>query len=485
MTNKLSTLLKHHSAIVITVATISILYAAIAIVNHYLFRTYALDYGAYTNALYDYVHFQWNDSGVFRDLSENLLADHFDLYLIILSPFSFIFGTYTLLIFQLLSVLLGGVGVYRYFTQSGRPSIALFGALHYFLFFGIYGALSCDYHSNVIAVSLIPWFFLIIRKQRVVAASVLLFFILIAKENMGLWLTFICLALAIEYRNTIKMRNYLIIASTISALYFALVISILMPSMANPEIFRKFNYSVLGNSYVEAFLYLLSHPFDTIKVLFVNHTHQPQGDYVKAELFGMLCLSGLPILLRKPHYLLMLIPIFFQKLYHDNYIVWGIAKHYTIEFAPILSIGIFSVIGEFRKLRVVKAGAIMILASTAACTIHSMDSTIMHTPKAQLRVYQKQHFTRDYDVALVHQQLDLIPREAVVSAQSPFLPHLSLRDYVYEFPKIKDAEYIVYSFKEDPYPATEARFDSITTALSQSQDWQLMYEGDIVVLKRR
>jgi uncharacterized membrane protein len=463
----------------------AILYAMVSPLNHYLFRTYALDYGAYTNALYDYVHLQWNDSGVFRVLSENLLADHFDLYLIILSPCSLIFGTYTLLIFQLLSLLLGGVGVYRYFMHTGKPSIALFSALYYFLFFGIYGALSSDYHSNVIAVNLIPWFFLAINRQRMAAATVLLIAMLIAKENMGLWLTFVCVGLAIEHRKNSLIRNYLLIASACCAFYFFLVISVFMPSLANPDIFRKFNYGVLGNSYGEALLYLVSHPLESIHILFINHTQQIEGNYVKAELWVMLGAAGLPILVRKPHYLLMLIPIFFQKLYHDNCIVWGIAKHYTIEFAPILAVGVFSIISEWSKVRLIKPVAMMMLISSFACTIHSMDSTMAQTPKAPLRIYQHQHYTRNYDVALVHQQLNALPPDAIVSAQSPFLPHLSLRDNAYEFPKIHDAQYIVYSYKEDPYPATPARFDSITHALSQSQEWQTLYAGDVVVLKRR
>ena len=70
----------------LVVVVFGILYCMISLVNHYNFRTYALDLGAYTNALYDYVHFRWNDSTVFKEVGENLLSDHFDLYLIIWSP---------------------------------------------------------------------------------------------------------------------------------------------------------------------------------------------------------------------------------------------------------------------------------------------------------------------------------------------------------------------------------------------------------------
>ncbi len=82
-----------------------IIYSLISLVNHYCFRTYALDLGAYTNALYDYIHLQWNDSSVFKEVPENLLSDHFDLYLILFSPFIYLFKTYTLLIIQIISVL--------------------------------------------------------------------------------------------------------------------------------------------------------------------------------------------------------------------------------------------------------------------------------------------------------------------------------------------------------------------------------------------
>ena len=40
----------------------ALVYGLIAFVNHYCFRTFGLDLGVYTNALYDYAHGQWNDA---------------------------------------------------------------------------------------------------------------------------------------------------------------------------------------------------------------------------------------------------------------------------------------------------------------------------------------------------------------------------------------------------------------------------------------
>ena len=78
-------------AAVFTIA--GVLYCLISLVNHYLFKTYTLDLGLYTHALYDYAHFRLSDCSMFKPVPQNLLSDHFDLYLMLLSPLVYIFGT--------------------------------------------------------------------------------------------------------------------------------------------------------------------------------------------------------------------------------------------------------------------------------------------------------------------------------------------------------------------------------------------------------
>ena len=127
--------LKAHKRLIIVIVFFTVIYSLISIVNHYCFRTYALDLGAYTNAMYDYIHFRWNDSTAFLAVSENLLADHFDLYLIIFSPLTLIFGTYTLLVIQIIFVLLGGVGIYKYFNLTEKTArYSLIATIYFYLF---------------------------------------------------------------------------------------------------------------------------------------------------------------------------------------------------------------------------------------------------------------------------------------------------------------------------------------------------------------
>ncbi len=470
---------KKSNYLLLIIIIFGILYSLISFVNHYNFRTYALDLGAYTNALYDYIHFQWNDSTVFKEVKENLLCDHFDLYLILFSPLSLIFKTYTLLIVQLFFILLGGLGVYKYFSLIGKTAhLAIFATLFFYLFFGVFSAVSFDYHSNVVAASLMPWFFYFIKQKKIVATSLMLLFLIVSKENISLWMAFVCLGLLIEYRKEGFWRNYLFFSFCFCIFYFVLITSIVMPALSNNKTYPNFNYSVLGSNSFEALLFLIKHPLESLKILFINHTNHPFGDYVKVELHILVFLSGLPLLVFKPQYLLMLIPIYIQKLFHDNYSMWGIDGQYSIEYAPILAIGVFSAINEFKNKKIAKLTSIIVLITTLGCTIRIMDNTVQYTKKSRIRLYKSSHYTSDYSVNKVYEQLSKIPENAVVCVQSSFLPHLAYRDNIYQFPIIKDAEFIIYSEKNDIYPLDRKAFDSLTTALKNSNDWTVKYTDE-------
>jgi len=257
-----------------------------------------------------------------------------------------------------------------------------------------------------------------------------------------------------------------------------------MPLISNAGSYAHFHYSYLGNNFTDAFIHLISHPIDSVKVLFTNHTNDTHGDFVKMELHVLLVTSGILFLIKKPQYILMLLPIYFQKLFHDNYSMWGIGGQYSIEFAPIMTIGIFLTISELNSKRLIKYLSLFVLLLATASTIKTMVNTVYYTDKIRIRFYEKSHYQNSYDVSNVHKQLSKIPKHVVVSSQSPFLPHLSLRDNIYQFPIIKDAEYIVYSDKENPYPMTQDEFESAINELEHSKDWEVFYKKDITILKK-
>ena len=480
-----------HRLLVITVIIFATIYALISFVNHYYFRTYALDLGLYTQALFKYAHFELADSTMINEYHEALLGGHFDLYLILFSPLIYIFNSYTLLVVQLIMVIVGGVGVYRFIEfrnemrgmQGVKP---IFGTIYFYLFFGVFSAVSFDYHSVVVASCIVPWFFIAVYRKQVKQSLLLLILILIAQENVALWMTFVCLGLLIEFRKDISQRKMMTWFTLISITYFFLVISIIIPSFSINNSYKGFLYSALGQTPIEAIQTVLLNPIESFKLLFINHTNALYGDFVKTEFHLFILFSGGYLLVRKPLYILMLVPLYAQKLFHDNYLMWSFGGQYVIEFAPILAIGVFEILACVKRNRLKNILVVLLFVGTLFSTIRMMDNPVMHIEKRRFRLYKYEHYTQDYDVNYVYNWLKEIPTDAKVSALSPFVPHLSIRHSIYQFPIINDATYIVYAKMENPYPMSKEEFEHITSELEQSDEWEIISNSeDFIVLKKQ
>jgi len=358
-------------------------------------------------------------------------------------------------------------------------------AFYFFSFFGILGALSFDYHSSVVASCFIPWLLFAIHVDRKWHFVFWFFVILITKENMSMWLIFICLGLTIEHWRSPAKRRLMLAGVVFSALCFVLITGTIMPAASNGGKFIHFRYQVLGSGFGDAIHFIITQPLRVVEVFFCNHLKDADGDGVKMELHILLLVSGIYFLLRRPSFLIMLIPIFFQKLYHDSLTLWGIGLHYNIEFAPILAIGVFEaiIILKDQKHRVIVGYAIVV--SCCSATWRMMDKTSRYWEMPRVQLHKPWHYNRDYDVEATHAIIDQLPPQAKVSCQSPFLPHLALRDKVYQFPMVHDAEYIIISKQENPYPLTTEALEVEVDKLVNSEEWQVERQSPVVVLKRK
>lgn len=472
--------------ILLTIPAFGILYSLIALVNHYNFRTYALDLGAYTNALFDYSRFSFNDSTVFKEQSENLLADHFDLYLPAFSMLRYIFGTWTLLLVQIVFILVGALGLYRYILlRNDNPLMARLATISFLSFFGVFSAVAFDYHSNVVAAMILPWFFYYVHKKNIKIAFPLLILIMLGKENMSFWCFFIALGLLLEYRKEKELRLPLMSMALLSLFYFTLITQWIMPGISNSGAYPHFQYSVLGNSMSESLINAFSHPFQYLKLLFLNHHCDESLHGVKREVHLLTLASGMFLLLFRPGFLIMLIPIVAQKMYHDNPAMWSLSGQYCIEYTPVLYAGVFTLIAQLNTNKIRLALGILVLAGTVAATVRSMDRTSYFTNKNKIRFYQSGHYSRDYDVKKVHALIRKIPPDEIISVQSPFLPHLSLRDKIYQFPIIKDAGMVLYSLQEAPYPLDTAAFHALHLQMMQDPEWLLQEQTENCFLFKR
>ena len=471
----------------LVLAVFGVAYALLSLVNHYLFRTYAYDLGIYNQALWDYAHLRLGPSSVMR--YNNLLGDHFTLVQPLFGPLFWLFGSYTLLVVQIVLMLGGGLGAYRLHrlrTQDAQPGAALALLVLFLSTWGIYSALAFDYHDNVLAAMLLPWLFYWLEADRRGRAAVAAVLMAASKENMALWLVFIGLGLAVLHWRTPTRRRWALGVALGAGVYVAVVVKLIIPALgAGDAYLYQQQYAALGSTASEVARTLFTRPGYVLGLLFTNHIASPDGNYVKLELHTMVLLSGGLALLRRPAYLLMLAPIYGQKLLSGNVMHWGLNYQYSIEFVPVLHAAVSHwLVGlDARRARRWATG---VAALALVATVVSMQ--VRRSPyydKAAAKFFSGRHYQREFDAGAVHRGLALIPANARVSATAPLVPHLAARPYIYQYPYVADADYVAVLRQYATYPLTPAELEAQLAAYQAGGRWQVLTTaGPLLVLRR-
>ena len=466
-------------------------YASISLVNHYLFRTYALDLGLVTQAVWEYAHFRPAYSTLLLDSPvTNFLSCHFTLVPLLVSPLYWLFGHWTMLVVQILAVLAGGWGVYVYAsarTQSKWLPLVLMLLL--FSFCGIYSALAFDYHDNVVAAMLVPWLLHYFERERWLPALVLLALVAVSKENMALWAVFILLGLALRHFRNGALRNPALLLAALTFGYFLLVAKVWMPALdATHRDFAQLDrYRHLGQTFGEIVLQLLRHPGLLLEHLFLNTTGEAHYDYIKLELYLVLLLSGGWALLLRPWYLLMLVPILAQKLLTHDYALWGINYQYAVEFAPVLCLAVFEAVRmrKSERQQLWLAGTVAVLAGAA--TVFTMEKRQAKWYDAEAtRFYSPAHYRSPYVASQLRSALRQIPEGAAVSAQTHLAPRLINRQKLYHYPVLQDAAYIaITKFDQNLYPLNPEQHQARIRELRQDLRFRVMYEDHQLLIFQR
>ncbi len=445
------------------------IYSLICFVNHYNFRTYALDLGLYTRSLYDYAHFKFSYGEIFREVPENMLSDHFDLLLMLFSPLYWIFGNITLLIVQLAAIHFGAYGVYKLAQASSiNKNISALVTIVFLSSFGIFAAVAFDYHSNVVAACLVPWFVLYFKEEKYVKSTLVFVLILVAKENMALWMFFICTGFLFIYKSK-NQKKAALVYSLFSLCFFVCVVFAVMPALSLGKSYNHFEFHVLGNNFKEVLVNIFTHPIKAFLLLFQNHLPDAALNYIKAETWIFWFISGGFLFFYRPVFLWMLIPIMLQKMYHDDSGKWSVGGQYCVEFAPLIALCLIDSIktGDYKKQLWI---SFITIGLSAAVTIRLCDSTISFVDKTCIRFYQADHYESDFNKKEVYTLFKKIPKDAIVSTGSMFVPHLIDQKIVYQYPIVKKAKYIILS-KDHTYPLSKKDMLKTIDSLYSSTDW--------------
>ena len=397
------------------------IYSIIIVCNHYYFRTYCLDYGAYNFAFYDIAHFRLSDSGAYLQPHVNFLQDHISFTLYLFIPLywglTWLTGTYTLLLLQLAFILFGGWAVYKLIElKTSDIFLSSLALLQYLIIFGRWTSFVLDCNWTIFAASMIPVLMYYIEKRKVLLTVVVLVFVLLAREDMALWTGFIGIFYLVFYYKERSIRYMSIAIIIISFAYFIFIFTLIIPLFETQfKKFSLFEYSALGKKPFEASMFILKHPFETLKLLFVNQSGDHTFDNVKFEFYYVYFLSGGFLLFYRPKYLILFIPIIAKKMLNDAPIRWSIELYYSIEFVSILPVVVFLIISENKKRTVRILLACIVTISTLTVTTIKLlgnNRTVDWWGDSKYAFYKSNFYKSTLDVKKVCHNLGIIPANA-------------------------------------------------------------------------
>ncbi len=454
-----------------------LIFSSISLLNHYYFRSVGLDYGLANQALYEYAHFK---TAIITQLisgePSNFLGCHLSFWVLLLSPFYWIFGSYTLLIFQNFMLIFAGIGILKiakYFKMNEWVMILVL--LQFYTSFAIYSAIAFDYHDNVIGACFLPWLFYFYQKEKIGLTILCFFAILISKENLAILLIFVAFTLWLSRPNfNWKSFQIPLLLFIIAISYFFLAILVVIPSLNGSGNFDQIGrYSHLGSSLSEIFKYIITHPIKMLQLFYESHIEGDNESRVKQEFLFVLLLSGGIALIRKPAFLWMVLPILIQKLWNKELAFWGLSYHYQIEIAPIVSLAILFWLKDINSWKIqISIIGVLLITTFSICFLkmHSRYSEYYHPYKENL--FTIAHYQAPEGFQKIKAGIAKIPADSAVCAQANLLPHLSNRDKIYHFPYINDARYFLFLQPQlNAYPETQDRAEAIINGLRESGEW--------------
>ncbi len=470
-----------------------LLFFFIGAFNHYAFKTVTYDYANYNFAFWDYSHFRISPLPTFRG---NFLQDHFSFMLMYFVPvywlLNWLTGTYTLIIIQNSLIVAAAWYSYKLIKLKTDNLWLTSGVvLYFFLLFGRYSAFGTDVNLAIMSACFVPAFLYYFEIRKYVIAFVILVLSLFSRENMPIWFIFIFVVLILSHWKDKKAVIYSLAGIAVSIVYFILLFKVFIPGIETPGVkYALFNYSALGKTPGEAFSFALLHPFETVKLFFVNHLNKPEYDKVKMEFYITYLISGGFVLFYRPKYLIWFIPIVAQKVLNDDAFRWGLATYYSVEIVTLLPLSVFLVLNSFKNIKLQNSLVALVCVCTLVMTIHKMDYSNHAVPwtfyKAKIKFFDKSFYETPFDIKKVNHILNQIPEDAKVSASNVITPHLAQRRFIYFFPNVNDAEYIIFSMFDNNYLMSNAENDRYRNNYLNSSEWQVIAkEYPVFLLKKK
>jgi hypothetical protein len=484
--------------LVLLLLILGVIQLLIPLCNHYYLRTYAFDFTAYNFAFYDYAHLRISPCPIYLfPYNVTFLQDHFSLTLMLFAPLYWLLGwltgTYTLLIIQWVIVIIGARATYQLILLKTEDNhLSLMGALYYFLLLGRYTSAAGDCNLAIMGSAFVPVFLYYFEKEKTIATFLCFLLLIFNREDFALWLIFICGFLMILHRKNKPKFKRATLLLVLSVVFFFIIFKWIIPALEDEnKKYTLFNFAVLGKTPAEALAFVFQHPVQAFKLLYTNHSGSNYYDGIKQEFYWVYFLSGGFLLLYRPWFLLPFIPIVAKKMYNDDPLRWSMESFYSIEIVSLMPVLAFLIIARLSSetLKVTLAWVLCccaLVVSGFELTKPAPHHKGLLGDTGKSNFLEGAFYTSDYDVKEVYKAMELIPDTAVVCASGKISQHLAFRKRIYYFPRVDDAQYVFVIKKNDTWPISQERIDTLVQELRTKRDFEMLVDKpDFWLLRKK
>lgn len=453
-------------------AALSAYWAACSLLIHRAFHSNAWDLGVFTQVTWNTAHgrpFEYS----FRAIS--YAGDHWQPAILLFVPPTWLGGgPEALLLAQ--AILLGAAAIPLYLAvRHGAGTVpAVFATVAYGSSLGVARAVSFDFHLEAMVplLAFIAVYGLVTQRDRLFIAPALL--LLATKEDAPI----LVLALTLLAARYFQWRRRAAALAAASAAYGAIVNLWLVPHYRSDQLnpLRE-RYGYLGDSTLEVLLAIPTHPAAVADHLARVH--------VGAILLLLLALSA-GALVARPAMLLALAPLVVLPALSQDTDQAGFHLHYFV--VPTAFALCCMVVHLARPpepwwppaLRRLTARSALVLSAAVSLVVFAIYSPLPPSFSAE-----RGRFDVDHHAAVSRSFVEMVPPHAIVSAQSPFVPHLAQRREIFVFPRVLTAEYVLIDdYGPKPQEDLEAGYDACRAALPRL-GFDLAREEDGIQLWRR
>jgi uncharacterized membrane protein len=423
----LARLLAQNAGLVVTILGICL--AATVFVNEALARHRAFESNAYDLGFFDQIVWNTSEGRFFQTsfVGYNFLGQHFDPVLVLFAAAYRLGGNIEFLVVaQAVAVAFAALPLFLAARHiSGSQAMAAICSVAFLLSAQIHEAVRFDFHSETAVFLFLFLGVYFLAAQRPLAACIAVLPLLSLKEDMAL--VVLVFAAFAWHRGHRRHAAWLAGAAAVWLIATVFVVMRLLHD-GDSDLTRRYTYLWAGSGTVD------------LAPLAAARAVEHFGSFTLSGFAGLVSsLAFLPLL--SPAAVIAAAPLVLVNGLSDHPEQSRLQLHYGVPALAVLWLATLLALerlrrgyGEHAKLHFLPALAAGLLLVGA---LHGFVTASPFSPgQSSPEVPQSQRNA-------LKDALRLIPTDASVSAQSSILPHVSQRRQVYEFPDVRQAEYIV------------------------------------------